>query len=238
MKVKKFEDKYDTEYVAILLEINKRMEDLPKTDKLKIASWIKALSLPTSNIPWKKNRNLYSILLFDNLINNRFETPFNKFAPDSFELLVLSPSMVKSKLSTKLNDEIKIAQPNQEIQNFINHHFHYEEVSNADTAASTPSHKTIKQMIPESKTKYNESDILLNKSYFGFHKKLGNEKAFIENTVPHCDKLEKYKLESIIQMLQNETSIKNDLITRQAKDINNLRNRIALLDSKVQKLFK
>lgn len=238
MKVKQFKDKYDKEFVSILLEINKRIEDLPKADKLKITSWIKALSLPTNSIPWKKNRNLYSILLFDNLINNRLEAPFNKFAQESSDLPVLSSSMIKSILSKKFYEEIKITQPNDEIQNFINLHCHFEEVTNANTAASTPSHKTIKQIPPVlPKTQYNKSDILLNKPYFGFQNKLGNERAFIENINPQCEKLEKYKSESIIQMLQKETAIKGEIIINQAKDIENLQKRRTILESKVKKLF-
>ena len=50
----KYLDKYDKEFVNLMLEINSRIENFSKLEKLKIKSWIKCLCLPTNNIPWKK----------------------------------------------------------------------------------------------------------------------------------------------------------------------------------------
>lgn len=119
MKVKIFEDKYDKEFVTLMLEIEKRIEPFEKSDKLKIKSWVKALCMPTSSTLWKKNRNLYSILLLDNIVNGKLEPPFNKFAIDNGELDQLNPTVVKSKLTSKFLTEIRLDQANDDIQNFI-----------------------------------------------------------------------------------------------------------------------
>ena len=48
----------------------------------------------------KKNRNLHAICLMDMILNNRFEEPYNKFAPDG-PIPILSKTLVKSRLSNK-----------------------------------------------------------------------------------------------------------------------------------------
>ena len=52
----KYLDKYDKEFVNLMIEIENRVQDFSKSDKLKINSWIKSLCLPTNNIPWKKKQ--------------------------------------------------------------------------------------------------------------------------------------------------------------------------------------
>ena len=54
MQVKQFVDKYDKEFVGLMLEIDKRVEDYPKSKKLKINSWVRTLCFPTNNISFKK----------------------------------------------------------------------------------------------------------------------------------------------------------------------------------------
>ena len=54
----------------------------------------------TNNIEWKKNRNLHTICLMDMILNNRFEEPYSRFAPES-SLPLLSKTLVKSRLSNK-----------------------------------------------------------------------------------------------------------------------------------------
>ena len=130
MKVKQFEDKYDKEFVKLMLEVDRRSEDFSKSDRLKISSWVNALCLPTNSTQWKKNRNLYSIMLLDNIVNNRLETPFNKFCTG--ELEVLNPTVVKSKISRKFVEEVNFDDANEEIQNFINVNYSNENEKSVD----------------------------------------------------------------------------------------------------------
>ena len=112
-------DKYDKEFVNLMLEINNRIENFSKLDKLKINSWIKSLCLPTNNIPWKKNRNLYTLKLLDNILNFKLEKPFTKFAELSENLPMLDSILVKSQLTNKIKSIMNNAHPDIQIQNFI-----------------------------------------------------------------------------------------------------------------------
>ena len=93
-------DEYDQEFVNLLGEIEKRTEQLKKHDKLRIKSWCKKLCQITNNTEWKKNRNLHAIALLDSILNERFEEPYNKFAPDG-PIKIINKTLVKSKLSQK-----------------------------------------------------------------------------------------------------------------------------------------
>jgi hypothetical protein len=93
-------DEYDREFIALITDIEQLCRKLDKHDKLRIESWCKKLCQVTNNIEWKKNRNLHAISLLDMILNNRFEEPYNKFAPEG-PIPVLSKTLVKSRLSTK-----------------------------------------------------------------------------------------------------------------------------------------
>ena len=123
MQDKQFIDKYDKEFVALMFEIDKRVKEYPKIIKLRINSWVRTLCFPTNNISFKKNRNLYTILLLDNIINDKLESPFNKFCDESSELPILNPTIVKSKISNKFLKEVNLDMSDEEIQNFINLNF-------------------------------------------------------------------------------------------------------------------
>ena len=112
-------DKYDKEFVNLMLEINNNIDDFSKLDKLKINSWIKSLCLPTNNIPWKKNRNLYTLKLLDNVLNSKLEKPFTKYADFGDNLPMLDPILIKSGLSNKINFIINNIHSDEQIQNFI-----------------------------------------------------------------------------------------------------------------------
>jgi len=72
-----------------------------KHTKIRIESWCKKLCQIINNINWKKTRNLYAIYLLDMIINDRYEEPFTKFAPEG-NLPYLSRAITKSKLSQKI----------------------------------------------------------------------------------------------------------------------------------------
>ena len=82
-----------------------------------------------------------------------------------------------------------------------------------------------------------KGDQLLNKNYFDFDKKLSNEPGYYKKTKVNID-LEKKKLESTIADLENECNIKNQIINQQELDIQQLKNKISLLEKKINFVFK
>ena len=107
-------DLYDIEFIGLLHEIDLRMDNFSHGEQMKIKSWVKNLMFPTNVIKQKKNRNLYAIKLINNMINERIEEPFTKFCKSPHDLIWLSVEIVKSELSKKFYDEIKI----EEVENF------------------------------------------------------------------------------------------------------------------------
>ena len=124
MILKKFNDNYDAEFVNLMLEIQNLIINFCKSDKLKINSWAKILCVPTVNIEFKKNRNLYAIKLLDNVLNGKLEEPFNKFAKDK-EIPKLNPILVKTQLTTKFLNEIKKFETNDDYLNYENPELNY-----------------------------------------------------------------------------------------------------------------
>ena len=62
----------------------------------------------------KKNRNLYAILLINQMVNGILEEPFIKFANNTNDLKLLSPSNIKAVLTQKFYEEIDF----EKIENF------------------------------------------------------------------------------------------------------------------------
>ena len=76
------------------------MKDMDKHTKIRVESWCKKFCQITNNIEWKKNRNLHAICLLDMIINEHYEDPYIKFAPEG-PLPILPKYLVKSKLTKK-----------------------------------------------------------------------------------------------------------------------------------------
>ena len=83
-----FQSKYDNEFIGLLNEIGIRLQKFDKCDTLKIKSWINILMMPCKSNIDKKNRNLYAILLINQMVNGKLEEPFVKFANSTFALLI------------------------------------------------------------------------------------------------------------------------------------------------------
>ena len=116
MILKTFKDNYDAEFVKLMIEVQNLIDDFCKSDKLKINSWAKKLCIPTINIEFKKNRNLYAIKLLDNVCNGKLEEPFTKFAKDK-EIKLLDPILVKTQLTKNFLNYIKQLEENENIYN-------------------------------------------------------------------------------------------------------------------------
>ena len=109
-----FESKYDNEFIGLLNEIGIRLQKFNKCDNLKIKSWINILMMPCKSSMDKKNRNLYAILLINQMVNGKLEEPFIKFASNTSDLKQLSPATIKSELTKKFYEEIDF----EKIENF------------------------------------------------------------------------------------------------------------------------
>lgn len=109
-----FQSKYDNEFIGLLNEIGIRLQKFDKCDTLKIKSWINILMMPCKSSIDKKNRNLYAILLINQMVNGKLEEPFIKFANSTSDLQQLSPANIKSALSKKFYEEIDF----EKIENF------------------------------------------------------------------------------------------------------------------------
>ena len=114
MNTNLFESKYDNEFIGLLNEIGIRLQKFNKCDNLKIKSWINLLMMPCKSNMEKKNRNLYAILLINQMVNGRLEEPFIKFANSTNDLKQLSPANIKSELTRKFYEEIDF----EKIENF------------------------------------------------------------------------------------------------------------------------
>jgi hypothetical protein len=109
-----FQSKYDNEFIGLLNEIGIRLQKFDKCDTLKIKSWINILMMPCKSSVDKKNRNLYAILLINQMVNGKLEEPFLKFANNTSDLKQLSPANIKSELTKKFYEEIDF----EKIENF------------------------------------------------------------------------------------------------------------------------
>ena len=109
-----FESKYDNEFIGLLNEIGIRLQKFSKCDNLKIKSWINVLMMPCKSNADKKNRNLYAILLINQMVNGHLEEPFIKFANTTNDLKQLSPANIKAELTRKFYEEIDF----EKIENF------------------------------------------------------------------------------------------------------------------------
>ena len=77
------EDKtLDQEFIDSMLEIEKKYVNFKKHDKIRIEQWTKKLCQVTTNIVWKKNRNLYAKLLLSNVLNRVLQEPYLHGPPE------------------------------------------------------------------------------------------------------------------------------------------------------------
>ena len=160
MILKKFQDNYDAEFVKLMLEVQKLIENFSKSDKLKINSWAKKLCVPTMNNEFKKNRNLYAIKLLDNVINGKLEDPFTKFAKEK-EIKLLDAILVKTQLTNTFLNYIKNLEEEENIYNNSNNtNYQYMEKKNKPRSKTNKKNNLIKSDIKDKKIpkKYNSKN--------------------------------------------------------------------------------
>lgn len=66
-----------------VIEIENNYADFNKHEKIRVEQWCKKLCEATSNSIWKKSRNLYAMLLLDQVLNGKLEKPFNRLPPEA-----------------------------------------------------------------------------------------------------------------------------------------------------------
>ena len=151
MILKKFQDNYDAEFVKLMLEVQKLIENFSKSDKLKINSWAKKLCVPTMNNEFKKNRNLYAIKLLDNVINGKLEDPFTKFAKEK-EIKLLDAILVKTQLTNTFLNYIKNLEEEENTYNNPNNtNYQYLEKKNKPRSKTNKKNNLIKSVIKDKK---------------------------------------------------------------------------------------
>jgi Domain of unknown function (DUF4485) len=89
--------------------VQKSYEEFDKHTQIKVEKWIEKLAKTTSNIKWKYNRNLYTKLLLNCVIKNRFETPFDKLPRDG-DLPILNKYHVLNKVGDHFEKLLKSSQ--------------------------------------------------------------------------------------------------------------------------------
>ena len=201
---------YDIEFIGLMEEINNRIGKFGKGERLKINSWIECLMAPTKNIEWKKNRNLYAIVLIDSLINNKLNEPFNKFPKGNKELPLLSVTKVKSELSKKFFKEISSDQ------------------------AEIVGMKIYKNKLNKENNITNIRSSVENSGNVIKHGTNNNNQNQAESNKEKGYKLDKFKLESLIQELSQINFEKDEIITKQNEEINLLKQNINELEKKVK----
>ena len=291
MILKKFNDDYDAEFVNLMLDIQDRIDNFCKSDKLKINSWAKVLCIPTINVEFKKNRNLYAIKLLDNVLNGKLEDPFNKFAKDK-ELKTISPILVKTQLSDKFLNEIQKYQSSDNILRYENQNYaefnprnHLNE--KLDKAKKSNTVKNFNQRDNRRKNTLNkklyvdyDNQFLLvpscqkrNNSFYKTPKFRTNDSPYVNNyfnydlndqglrpsdilliknfgNLPYKNKsnflnlksykfgnYEKYKLKSIIDILNDQRQENNEIILSQKSEIDKLKRKISSMQLKVKRIY-
>lgn len=200
-------NKYDKEFVGLIREAEARIEKLDKGKKIKLNSWLRCLIVPSKKTEWKRNRNLYLISLIDNLINNRLDEPFNAFAPDNAK-------------------ELKTLSP-EIIKSQLSNRF-FKEIDINKIEQGEPSYKN--QRSQKNNSLYNGN--MAEKSAF-----TSNQTSSPLSNYNYKDSMDKFKLESIIQVLQQKIAVKDEMIDTQLKEIYELKSKVALLKKKAQVIF-
>jgi hypothetical protein len=229
-----FESKYDNEFIGLLNEIGLRFEKFNKCEVLKIKSWVNVLMMPCKTNIDKKNRNLYAILLINQMVNSKLEEPFIKFANSSNDLKQLSPANIKSQLSKKFYEEIDFEQIEnygyikqaQFIQNHPNIANQIKEKNNTKNIESKINNKkNIKKPIDYSRVN-NVIDIKGVNSEF-MSKKAFYNKNYTGYNLRDYDKLmdiDNISLYHIIKDLEGKIEERDNIIEEQRSKLDELKN--------------
>ena len=146
------------------------MNDKDKHTTIRIESWCKKFCQITNNTEWKKNRNLHTILLLDLIINEHYEEPYNKLAPDgplpqlpkhivksrlSKKFWILSNNILQKSLNSNENKIIEDEKVNNNIGNNKNNKHFYEMINKCNNP------ELLKKIIEKLQKKINDADKII-----------------------------------------------------------------------------
>ncbi|CAI2366973.1 unnamed protein product [Moneuplotes crassus] len=93
-------DKSDEKFLQYMREVEERYQDFGRHERIRIEQWSKKLCQVTTNPAWKRNRNLYAMILTDCVLNGKLTKPFTQVPPDA-HLPVLNKAEISSRFSAK-----------------------------------------------------------------------------------------------------------------------------------------
>lgn len=178
-----FNEELDNEFKYLVGSIIEYSKVFSKRDQICIYSWIKKFTEVTSNIEWKKNRNLHCIYLFDMILNEKLRDPYNKQAKNEI-LPKIDKALVLSRLSKKIkeiNFNDKEFNKNNKEGNKDN-----EEINNLNTNNQLDGLNQNKELIGEYVYKYQinaENIINNNNELFNLEDKLYSLKKCYEELI-------------------------------------------------------
>ena len=77
--------KLDDQLHSLLLGIEHAYATLPKSARIRVERWVERLSLPTTNMAWKRNTNAHAELLLAMVEDGAFAPPFDSLPPHDTE---------------------------------------------------------------------------------------------------------------------------------------------------------
>ena len=185
---------------------------MDKHTKIRVESWCKKFCQIINNTEWKKNRNLHAICLLDMIINERYEEPYNKFAPDG-PLPIMPKHIVKSRLTKKFWYFTKTLHNKPQV---------YDDGSsyNINSLSMNIDNKNIRLKTPDNKYRY----------------KYGNKNTHFYEMINKCNNPD--LLNKIIERLENKISKADEVIIQQEEERNQLLQKIEKLEKLIQPYLK
>ena len=191
--------------------------------------WCKKLAQITIIQEWKKNRNLYAILLLNMLINNRLEEPFDK-VPKEDILPIISKTLVNSKLTPKFWNYTKKFINIEKVN--LNYIYKMEDKQknqilfniNLENNLNNNSNNEI-----ENKIALKNSNIINN----------NEEDSYIDNLDNiNLEDINLKGLKELAEILQKQLNDKEVIISYQKEEGIKLRERIAKLEEQISSFMK
>ena len=191
--------------------------------------WCKKLAQITIIQEWKKNRNLYAILLLNMLINNRLEEPFDK-VPKEDILPIISKTLVNSKLTPKFWNYTKKFINIEKVN--LNYIYKMEDKQN---------NQILFNINLENNLNNNSNNEIENKIALKNSNIINNneEDSYIDNLDNiNLEDINLKGLKELAEILQKQLNDKEVIISYQKEEGIKLRERIAKLEEQISSFMK
>eukprot|EP00347_Sterkiella_histriomuscorum_P013972 403362653 len=191
---------------------------MSKHERIRVEQWSKVLCQVTNNIVWKKNRNLYTLMLIDQILGEKLEKPFNSQPPDG-GLPLLSKTQVMSSLTNRVKDlrmEVDSNSIKQKLINTNDNNYNERPQSidrprqinttqysqNNSNQKQNPSNAMYRTQSQQSFQSHNTSSVLQRGSFSGSNQK-SQRNSNQNNGLPPKNKISQFHAEGI-QTIQNQ----------------------------------